>query len=248
MTGSLASTIGELNPIRYRSYFYDSEINMYYLNSRYYSPDLCRFLNADGICDTNTGMLSHNMLAYCNNNPVNMIDSNGTFGILTVLAIISVGVISGIIVGLTAACINLYPKKAAETVISKILPETDVITKPKNTQKNMDSATQKKKQHAQNVVNTGYATSKKKTLPLISIDKNIFESDQCYMGYCQTMSVALDSYTQTVCDFSVSGKSWNQLTWDQQQTVIDTMPSWDAEISLDIGKQTAKQTTFDILF
>ena len=108
ITGSLASTIGELNPIRYRSYFYDSEINMYYLNSRYYSPDLCRFLNSDGICDTNTGMLSHNIFTYCNNNPVNFIDSKGTW---IGIAIIAICTIAGIIFtavgsGKTGSCIS----------------------------------------------------------------------------------------------------------------------------------------------
>ena len=41
--------IGIINPFRYRSYYYDSETNLYYLNSRYYSPVLKRFLNADVI-------------------------------------------------------------------------------------------------------------------------------------------------------------------------------------------------------
>ena len=72
------SGIVDINPIRYRSYYYDTESEMYYLNSRYYIPSMGRFLCADGICDTNSGMLSHNMFAYCNNNPVNMIDSEGT--------------------------------------------------------------------------------------------------------------------------------------------------------------------------
>ena len=77
ITGSLASTIGELNPIRYRSYYFDSEINMYYLNSRYYSPDLCRFLNADGIVQSGQGLLDKNMFSYCGNDPINRFDPSG---------------------------------------------------------------------------------------------------------------------------------------------------------------------------
>ena len=70
--------IAYANPFRYRGYFYDAETGFYYLNSRYYDPGTGRFVNADGIYDTDTGMLSHNMFAYCNNNPINMIDSEGT--------------------------------------------------------------------------------------------------------------------------------------------------------------------------
>lgn len=66
------------NPITYRSYYMDFETGFFYLNSRYYISFFCRFLNADGIYDTHTGVLSHNMFTYCNNNPVNMIDSEGT--------------------------------------------------------------------------------------------------------------------------------------------------------------------------
>ena len=78
ITGSLASTIGQINPFRYRSYYYDVESGFYYLNSRYYDPSVGRFLNADGAVSTGTGILGFNMFAYCNNNPVNLIDSMGT--------------------------------------------------------------------------------------------------------------------------------------------------------------------------
>ena len=78
ITGSLASTLGQDNPFRYRGYYFDSETGLYYLNSRYYDANTGRFINADGYLDTQTGLLSHNMYAYCNNNPVNMIDSEGT--------------------------------------------------------------------------------------------------------------------------------------------------------------------------
>ena len=72
--------LATINPLMYRSYYLDVETgyHFYYLNSRYYMADWGRFISADGIYDTNTGILSHNMFAYCNNNPVNMIDSEGT--------------------------------------------------------------------------------------------------------------------------------------------------------------------------
>lgn len=71
-------TIGTANPFRYRGYYYDNETGFYYLNSRYYNPEVGRFLNADAFVTTDiTGALSANMFAYCENNPVNMVDPNG---------------------------------------------------------------------------------------------------------------------------------------------------------------------------
>ena len=81
VTGSLAGTIGQKNPLRYRGYYYDSETGFYYLLSRYYDPGIGRFINADGvIAGIGGNVLGYNMFAYCMNNPVNMIDSNGNFG------------------------------------------------------------------------------------------------------------------------------------------------------------------------
>ncbi|MGN0532068.1 MAG: DNRLRE domain-containing protein [Eubacterium sp.] len=71
------SHIGHINPIRYRGYYYDAETELYYLNSRYYMPVLCRFLNGDCYVQTGQGVLDKNMFAYCGNNPVNRADTNG---------------------------------------------------------------------------------------------------------------------------------------------------------------------------
>ncbi len=78
ITGSMADTLGHDNPFRYRGYYFDNDTGLYYLNSRYYDANTGRFINADGYVDTQTGLLSHNMYAYCNNNPINMVDSTGT--------------------------------------------------------------------------------------------------------------------------------------------------------------------------
>ena len=67
-----------LNPYTYRSYFYDSDTEMYFLKSRYYNPELCRFISADGYVQTGQGMLDKNMFAYCGNNPVNRVDYTGS--------------------------------------------------------------------------------------------------------------------------------------------------------------------------
>ena len=70
ISGSKASTVGLYNPLRYRSYVYDPETELYYLQSRYYDPSLGRFLNADAFASTGQGILGNNMFAYCLNNPV----------------------------------------------------------------------------------------------------------------------------------------------------------------------------------
>ena len=77
VTGSLASTVGQANPFRYRGYYYDAETELYYLNSRYYDPEVGRFINADGYVSTGQGVLGNNMFAYCGNNPVNLFDEYG---------------------------------------------------------------------------------------------------------------------------------------------------------------------------
>ena len=65
------------NPIRYRSYYYDTETGFYYLQSRYYDPTIKRFINADGYINANGDLLGFNMYAYCGNNSANYIDKNG---------------------------------------------------------------------------------------------------------------------------------------------------------------------------
>ena len=83
-----ASTAAIYNPFRYRGYYYDSETGLYYLNSRYYNPTIGRFLNADIYISTGQGMLSYNMFAYCNNNPVMYTDHLGDVPGLLILAAI----------------------------------------------------------------------------------------------------------------------------------------------------------------
>ena len=70
--------VANLNPFRYRGYIYDDETGLYYLKSRYYDPETGRFINADIYCDTMSNILGTNMFTYCNNNPVNQVDPEGT--------------------------------------------------------------------------------------------------------------------------------------------------------------------------
>ena len=91
--------IGDLNPFRYRGYFWDEESGMYYLNSRYYSSEFGRFISADSELD-NRGVISQNLFAYCGNNPVNNRDDDGNFAIAAWLV---KGLVGGIIGAATGA-------------------------------------------------------------------------------------------------------------------------------------------------
>ena len=76
-----------LNPLRYRGYVYDWETGLYYLQSRYYDPEIGRFISADSYASTGQGILGNNMFSYCNNNPVLMYDPTGELGIVTLMII-----------------------------------------------------------------------------------------------------------------------------------------------------------------
>ncbi len=76
-SGSLASTLGKNNPFRYRGYVFDEETGFYYLQSRYYNPEVGRFISSDVLLSTGQGVLGHNAYAYCGNNPASRIDTEG---------------------------------------------------------------------------------------------------------------------------------------------------------------------------
>lgn len=93
------------NPFRYRSYYYDFETNLYYLNSRYYDPEIGRFINADNISILSEGKdlpNGLNLYNYCGNNPINNTDGSGEawwewllsaiIAIVTIAAVVAVSV------------------------------------------------------------------------------------------------------------------------------------------------------------
>ena len=68
--------IAHINPIRYRSYYYDTGTGFYFLQSRYYNPEIGRFLSADKLLDERS-FDGNNLFAYCSNNPVDRCDPSG---------------------------------------------------------------------------------------------------------------------------------------------------------------------------
>ncbi len=91
--------IAELNPFRYRSYYYDRETNLYYLNTRYYDPETGRFISQDDVSYLDPEHINGlNLYAYCGNNPVMNVDPNGQ-SLIAILIILAVATIIGAVVG-----------------------------------------------------------------------------------------------------------------------------------------------------
>ncbi len=96
--------LAEINPIRYRSYFYDFETGFYYLQSRYYDPEIGRWISPEpnvyaGAFDGGAGLVGYNVYVYCANNPVNYFDPTGEFVISTLLICVAAGAIIGGTIG-----------------------------------------------------------------------------------------------------------------------------------------------------
>ena len=76
--GNLTAIVN--NPIRYRGYYYDADLGLYYLQTRYYDAKLARFVNPDSLMSGANGSLhGFNLYVYCFNNPVNLNDSTGSW-------------------------------------------------------------------------------------------------------------------------------------------------------------------------
>ena len=151
------TSIANINPLRYRGYYYDAETGFYYLQSRYYDPAICRFINADTFATTDAnGFLSANMFAYCENNPIMRVDVDG--GVWeTVFDIVSLG--TSIVevslnptdpwawAGLVGDVIDLIPfvtgvgeaTRAVKTVVKAVDKADDVVGTAKSLYKASDA-------------------------------------------------------------------------------------------------------------
>ncbi len=100
VTHNNADDIANINPFRYRSYYYDVETGLYYLETRYYDPETGRFLNPDTLDYLGEGseFNNHNLFAYCGNNPVMYSDPTGH----SLLAAVIIGAVIGAVIGFGA--------------------------------------------------------------------------------------------------------------------------------------------------
>ena len=105
-SGSLAATLGKLNPFRYRGCVYDEETWMYYCGARYYYPELQRWICADDGFDEGAGFAGCNLFTYCANRPVSFYDPSGDFLISVLFICAAAGAIIGGTIGSLAG--NYY--------------------------------------------------------------------------------------------------------------------------------------------
>ena len=104
------STAAYNNPFRYRGYYYDKDLGLYYVSSRYYDPVISRWINADTtdvLTVTTMGLTDKNLFAYCDNNPVMRADSGGDFW-----HIIAGAVAGALIAGVTKIISNVIDEKS----------------------------------------------------------------------------------------------------------------------------------------
>ena len=170
-TGDLAN----INPLRYRGYYYDTETGLYYLQSRYYDPEIGRFINADTYTTTDsTGILSANMYAYCENDPVMGVDPKGEI-IDTIFDVVSLGLSVAEVVanpanpwswiGLAGDVIDLIPGVTGVGETIRAVKTTTKVTKKLS--KATKKAEKVKKIHGNSLnsekLTIGYAIVKKDT-------------------------------------------------------------------------------------
>lgn len=98
--GAEVINIGNINPIRYRGYYWDKEFGLYYLQSRYYDPALGRFISPDSISYLEPeSVIGLNLYAYCGDNPVMYVDPSGHFPILALILGITALIGMGLTIG-----------------------------------------------------------------------------------------------------------------------------------------------------
>ena len=113
------SFIGNINPFRYRGYYFDTESGFYYLNSRYYDPQVKRFISADDISylGANGDLNSFNLYAYCSNNPVMYVDAVGNSIIAFIVTLAVCAIIGGTVGGITAHNEEKDEKDVAASIV-----------------------------------------------------------------------------------------------------------------------------------
>lgn len=120
----------QYNPFKYRGYYYDAEMQLYYLNTRYYDPAIGRFISADGLAylGANGNIPSYNLYVYCSNNPVMGYDPMGTFswGNLIAAVIVVTVQVAAIAVGVTLVA-SMIPIIAAPAAVGLAVAGTGLL-------------------------------------------------------------------------------------------------------------------------
>ena len=103
---SACIALSQLNPFRYRGYYYDTETGLYFLKTRYYDPEVCRFITIDDLQYLDPEHINGlNLYAYCGNNPVMNVDPSGRIVISAFTLFLISSIAAGVIFG---GCISGY--------------------------------------------------------------------------------------------------------------------------------------------
>ena len=96
-------TLAQWCKIRYRGYYYDTETGLYWVQTRYYNPDWCRWISPDSISyldpETPHGL---NLYLYCGNDPVNYVDPSGQ-GFIAAIAFFFICIIANVFASIQKA-------------------------------------------------------------------------------------------------------------------------------------------------
>jgi len=122
-TGTLATTLGTVNPLRYRGYVYDTETGLYYIICRYFNSEIGRWLSPEpnvdcGEFDIGAKLLGCNVYVYCANNPVLLVDDSGEFLMLAFASVLSVTA-AKVVVALVATLVVVATAELIIDVISE---------------------------------------------------------------------------------------------------------------------------------
>ena len=100
LTDYSSNGLGRRNPFRFKGYYYDEELGMYYLNSRYYDPETGRMLSPDVLIAlrSDIGVAAKNLYIYCDNNPIHRKDNGGTYWHLVLAGVVGAVVEMGVTV------------------------------------------------------------------------------------------------------------------------------------------------------
>ncbi|MBO5211836.1 MAG: RHS repeat-associated core domain-containing protein [Clostridia bacterium] len=151
ITDTSGIDIGTINPIRYRGYYYDNETGFYLTGTRYYDPEIGRFINADNqIAGIGSDIRGYNLFAYCFNNPVNMSDPTGNWprwitatvtivaAVVTVVAVATGNIaVASVAAKITIAAGATYIAQSAH--YDRRETKNDVATLPQSPQEAKDS-------------------------------------------------------------------------------------------------------------
>ena len=125
------SDIANINPIRYRGYYFDSETGYYYLQSRYYDPDICRFINADSpeyVQFQKDDYAGNNSFVYCCNDPVNNTDPKGNISFSSAKAKVRNAIIRIVAVTTLLHYSKYYDIKISKSKVVYVCDQISTIT------------------------------------------------------------------------------------------------------------------------